>query len=58
MIGESAFMLDENGRKMKEDSFGFFKYLKYSIFDWRKMFGCEPDWPGMKEIDDVREEVT
>ena len=39
MIAETSFSVDETGRKVKEKDFSFLTYLKYSVYDWLKMFG-------------------
>lgn len=51
---EAAFKYDNNGKSVKESNFGLFTYFKYSLFDWLTMFGCQPNWKDMKEIDATR----
>lgn len=34
--------IDEKGRKIKEDDFGFFTYLGYAFYDWMDTFNIAP----------------
>lgn len=57
-VAESAFTLDESGKKIRDKDFGFFTYLKYSIYDWIDSLGCTPKWESMETIHKAREEAT
>ena len=37
-VGETFRFSD--GNKVKEEDFNFFTYIKYSIYDWVKLFCC------------------
>ena len=41
-VSENAFTTNLHGEKTKvnEETLGFFKYLKYSIYDWVKTLFC------------------
>ena len=47
--------MDETGRKIKENKFGFFTYLQYALFDWMKAFHIKMEWRKMEEFDKARE---
>ena len=53
-VAQSAFSLDESGKKYKQKDFHFFKYLKYVCYDWLTFFGCNLKWEEMELIHKVR----
>ena len=56
MVAEGAFNYNDDGRKLKEEEFHFFKYIKYSFYDWIQLFGCcTLNWEDCKEIEGTRE---
>lgn len=40
MAAQSAFNYNNEGKKIHEENFTFFLYLKYEIFDWVKTLFC------------------
>ena len=57
-VAEHGFCLDESGRKVREDKFGFHIYLGYAFYDWIRSFGINLKWQRMKDIDDARQEIN
>ena len=51
-VGESLFNYDDKGNQLKEDDITIFTYVKYTIYNWLQLFGCELDsWTESKKID-------
>lgn len=40
MVAEGVFHEDEDGNAIKERDFTFYKYIKYSIFEWVAILFC------------------
>ena len=40
VMARGAFNFTEEGRKIKAEDFNFFKYLKYTLYDWINALGC------------------
>lgn len=56
MVAEGVFNEDEEGNRIREDDFTFFKYVKYTIFDWiQTLFCCTIKWHDCILIDNTRE---
>lgn len=54
MVSEKAYS-DSSGKKAKEEDFHFFKYIKYSFFEWISLLCCcDPDWEDCKKISEAR----
>lgn len=53
-VAESAFVLDPTGRKVRDENFGFFTFIKYSIYDWLDSLGCTISWKRMETIHKAR----
>lgn len=54
-VAEGVFVYDETGRKINEEDFYFWTYIKYSIFDWvNTLFAYKINWKDCIEIDDTR----
>ena len=56
-------MADDNfsmkNDRMKEKNMNFFRYLKYTIYDWIKtLFCCQPQWDDCQKIEEAREEAV
>lgn len=44
---------------MTENDFNFLEYLKFSLYDWIKVFTChEMQWRNCKEVEETREEAN
>ncbi len=55
MAASSAFGHNDKGKKLREEDFSFFLYLKYQIFDWIKTFTChELNWNDCKLVEETR----
>ena len=55
-VAESTLRIDESGKRIRENDFGFMTYLAYSLYDWLSAFGIGPKcltW--FKNIHEVRE---
>ncbi len=44
-----------NNYNASENNFHFGTYILYSIFDWLKCFGFNPNWKSMKRYDQLRD---
>lgn len=40
MVAEGVCNNDDNGNVIREEDLTFFKYVKYTIFDWIKILFC------------------
>ena len=59
MVAEGVCNNDDNGNVIREGDLTFFKYIKYTIFDWIKILFCkEIEWKDCKLIDEAREEAS
>lgn len=56
-VAENTFTMDEEGRRVKEKNFGFFSFLKYSLYDWMDSLGIPISWREMELIHRAREEA-
>lgn len=55
MAASSAFGHNDKGKKLREEDFTFFLYLKYEIFDWIKICTChELNWNDCKLVEETR----
>lgn len=41
-VAESTLRVDESGKRVRENDFGFMTYLAYSFYDWLDSFGIAP----------------
>ena len=58
-VAEGMFNLMDEANRVREKDLHFFKYLKYSTYDWINTFCCcGPNWKDCQEIDKTREEVN
>lgn len=57
-VAESTFTMDESGKKVKEKNFGFFSFLKYSLYDWINSLGFSISWHEMEQVNKAREEAV
>lgn len=52
MVAEGVCDNDDNGNIIRENDFSFFKYIKYTIYDWVYILFCyEIDWKDCKLVD-------
>lgn len=52
MVAEGVCNNDDNGNIIRENDFSFFKYIKYTIYDWVYILFCyEIDWKDCKLVD-------
>ena len=55
MVAEGVFNSDENGNVIRENDFSFWKYIKYTIFDWVDLLFCKHlNWEDCKAIHEAR----
>lgn len=55
MVAEGVFNSDENGNVIRENDFSFWKYVKYTIFDWVDLLFCKHlNWEDCKAIHEAR----
>lgn len=58
-VAEGAFNYDKDGKRIKESSFNFWTYIKYTVYLWiRRIFRCRLKWKNCTEIHHVREQVN
>ena len=46
-VARTSFCLDELGTKYRPKDFHFLKYLKYTLYNWLKVFGYKGKWEEM-----------
>ena len=54
MVSEKTYT-DTSGTKPEETDFHFFKYIKYTMYQWINMlFCCSPEWEDCEKITEAR----